>query len=111
MAATKKQTQDTPEPTEATVEQEQPKTIRDAEIGWGPHEGLEKDQDGAHAIVAGYELEVIPSDGDKPFAWIVRATSEVSETPEIIDASWAATVDGGKRWARQALNKTLRASR
>ena len=38
----------------------------------------------------------------------MSATSAVSETPELINGDECASVIGGKRWARQTLNRTLR---
>jgi hypothetical protein len=107
MAATKSKTTaaSEPEPVEPTPEPK-PKTVRDSEIAWGPDEASEGS---VSAIVRGFELSVSPVD-DKPGRWLwsVRATSEVSETPELIAADECASEKGGRRWARQTLNRTLK---
>jgi hypothetical protein len=61
------------------------------------------------AVVRGFALAVTPVE-DKPgrWHWMVRATSEVSETPEPIEGDECASEKGGRRWARQCLNVTLR---
>ena len=104
MAATKSKTTAPPEP-EPKAEPK-PKAVRDSEIVWGADES---GSDGVEAVVRGFVLAVSPIE-DKPgrFLWSVRATSAVSETPELIAADECATEQGGRRWARQTLNRTLR---
>jgi hypothetical protein len=101
--ATRKSKTATPEP---TAEAKPKKTVRDSEIGWAPDE---TGSDGVEAVVDGFALTVTPIE-DKPgrWFWSVKATSEVSEAPEVIAADECASVIGGKRWARQTLNRTLR---
>jgi hypothetical protein len=103
MAARKTKTT-TPEPD--TTAEAKPKTVRDSEIAWAPDE---TGSDGVEAVVRGFALAVTPVD-DKPgrWFWSVKATSEVSETPEVIAADECASEKGGRRWARQTLNKTLK---
>ena len=102
MAATKSKTA----PTTKTTPEAKPKTVRDSEIAWGADE---TGSDGVAAVVRGFALAVAPIE-DKPgrFVWSVQATGEVSETPELIAADECASVIGGKRWARQTLNRTLK---
>jgi hypothetical protein len=71
---------------------------------------LEDGREGVGAIAAGYELEAVRQVGedDKPtkrWAWMVKATSEISETPELVDAGVAASQNGGKRAASRAARK------
>ena len=103
MAATKSKTAPA---TKTTPEAKPKKTVRDSEIAWAPDES---GAEGVAAVVRGFALAVSPIE-DKPgrFLWSVQATSEVSETPEVIAADECATEKGGRRWARQTLNRTLK---
>jgi hypothetical protein len=105
MAARKSKTA-TPEPESAPEQKPERKTVRDSEIAWAPDESGSK---GVEAVVRGFALAVSPV-GDKPgrWHWMVRAMSEVSETPEVIAADECASENGGRRWARQTLNRTLK---
>jgi hypothetical protein len=80
--------------------------VKAEEIAWGPDES---GTEGVTAIVRGFALAVTPIE-DKPgrFLWSLQATSEVSETPELIAADECASEKGGRRWARQTLNRTLK---
>jgi hypothetical protein len=104
--ATRKIKTATPEPESAPEQKPERKTVRDSEIAWAPDE---TGSEGIEAVVRGFALSVTPVE-DKPgrFLWSVKATSEVSETPEVIAADECATEKGGRRWARQTLNRTLR---
>ena len=105
MAARKSKTA-TREPETGPEQKPERKTVRDSEIAWGADESA---AEGVTAVVRGFELTVGPIE-DRPgrWHWMVRATSQVSETPEVIAADECATEKGGRRWARQTLNRTLR---
>ena len=74
---------------------------------------LEDGREGVGAIVGGYELEAareVDEDGKptKKWSWMVKATSEISETPELYAAGDAATENGAKREASRAARKALK---
>lgn len=71
---------------------------------------LEDGREGVGAIVSGYELEAAREVGEdgkptKRWSWLVKATSEISETPELYATGEAATENGAKREASRSARK------
>lgn len=83
-----------------------PKTVHGPDIDWQPAEWTDEDQQGLTAIIEGIELSVYRENKDWP--WTVKLTSEVSETPEVVDAGTAKSQSGGQTACREALNRHRR---
>jgi hypothetical protein len=70
------------------------------------------DPQAVSAIVSGYEMVIEPErdENQKIVRWsyLAQATSEVSETPEVLDAGQAASLTGAQRQAANAINREIR---
>jgi hypothetical protein len=69
---------------------------------------LEDDREGKSVLVKGYELEVTKeNEAGTQWGWLVRLTSAISETPELLDAGEAKSEAGAKNRAATAVNKSV----
>jgi hypothetical protein len=87
--------------------------ITPEDLTFNPAEWADKDQKIEVAEARGYQITIEATDEGKTFAWSVMATSEVSETPDIIDDStrWPYKNRGTRQAVRMALvvlNRHLR---
>jgi hypothetical protein len=83
------------------------------DLTFTPAEWADETQQIEVAEIRGYQITIEVEDEGKTFAWSVMATSEVSETPEIIDDStrWPYKNRGMRQAVRMALvvlNRHLR---
>src|SRR4051794_37678547 len=84
-----------------------------AQLAWAPDEAATPEEKGQAVVAHGYELTVRLKldDEGKPtrrWLWTTRMTSEISETPEILDVGEAASESGAKRAAANPVNAALR---
>jgi hypothetical protein len=83
------------------------KNVDGRSLGWSPAEWSDEAQ---AAYVLGYEL-VVELEGDGRWSWMTKVTSEISETPELIDCGYAKSESGAKNAAGVAVNKSVRRRR
>jgi hypothetical protein len=128
MAARRQKAQQEPAksetPTKAKKEKK-PVTLWAHKLNWRPAEWAEEGQTVLTAQGHGYELivepvmqpdekaavpegEPIPMVPTGRWSWQVRSTSEVSETPELIDRGTRASESGAKIVATECVNKLAR---
>jgi hypothetical protein len=85
--------------------------IHVSHVDWQPTEWSD-DPEAATMTQYGYELVIAPErdDNGKIVRWVyeARATSEISETPEIVTAGNAASRGGAMRAAGNPVNKLIR---
>jgi hypothetical protein len=89
---------------EVTAAASRPRAIPFDEIEWRRPEWADPESQALVALVEGYEFEIGPGER-KTWDWAVKATSEVSETPEVIVAGTAKSKSGAQYSAKEQFNQ------
>jgi hypothetical protein len=84
-------------------------TVHVGDIEWSKPEWADPESQALTVITAGYELEIGPSVEQKgKWDWACRMTSQISESPELVNAGTASSASGAKRGAGTAANRDQR---
>ncbi len=92
-----------------------PETVHLNQLDWSEYDAGKPGEEAVSVIAQGYELIVghVLDDEQKPtgaWSWVLRSTSQVSESPDVIDLGEARSMSGGQIAAKEALNRERRSA-